>query len=315
MRNYEYIARTLEKINKDLGENVINFLEETDVVEIILNSDGQLWIERIKKGFELVGPFCPKQAHALINTLASYKNTVVNPQNPIIECVLPQDGSRFIGLVPPIVSSPSFCIRRKAIQVFAFESYVAQNIMTQLQAQKLRQAISQRRNILISGSTGSGKTTFANACIAFIAEYCSTDRLVVLEDTPEIQCRSENVETMCTTDHVDMLRLLKCTMRMRPDRIIVGEVRGGEALVLLKAWMTGHPGGIATIHADNAECALVRLESLISEAILTPQQSLIAQAVDVVVHIDRTPQGRAVTEMIAVKAFKNGTYITESLLV
>jgi type IV secretion system protein VirB11 len=175
--------------------------------------------------------------------------------------------------------------------------------MDKHQKEQLEIAIRDRKNILVAGGTGSGKTTLANALIAEIVQAHPEHRLVIIEDTAEIQCSAENAVLLHATDNVDMLRLLKATMRLRPDRILVGEVRGPEALALLKAWNTGHPGGVATVHANSAAAGLIRMEQLIAEATPTPIPVLIGEAVDLVVSIVKTPIGRKVHEILQVLGY------------
>jgi len=184
--------------------------------------------------------------------------------------------------------------------------------MTERQAGVIRSAISSRLNIVISGGTGSGKTTLANAVIAEIVENAPDDRLVILEDTAEIQCAASNAVSLHTSDTIDMARLLKSTMRLRPDRIIVGEVRDGAALTLLKAWNTGHPGGVSTIHSNSAMSALRRLEQLTAEVSQQPMREVIGEAVDLVVSIERTPKGRRVRDVVHVDRFNGTQYETET---
>jgi type IV secretion system protein VirB11 len=184
--------------------------------------------------------------------------------------------------------------------------------MTEYQAATIRSAISARLNIVVSGGTGSGKTTLANAVINEIVSFTPEDRLVILEDTAEIQCAAENAVLLHTSDTIDMARLLKSTMRLRPDRIVVGEVRDGAALTLLKAWNTGHPGGVATIHSNTAMSALRRLEQLTAEASQQPMHEVIGEAVDLIISIERTPRGRIVRDVIQVVRFANGQYEIES---
>ncbi|MDQ0562994.1 P-type conjugative transfer ATPase TrbB [Rhizobium mesoamericanum] len=184
-------------------------------------------------------------------------------------------------------------------------------VMTEAQASVLRSAIASRMNIVISGGTGSGKTTLANAVIAEIVATAPEDRMVILEDTAEIQCAAENAVALHTSDSVDVARLLKSTMRLRPDRIIVGEVRDGAALTLLKAWNTGHPGGVTTVHSNTAMSALRRLEQLTAEASQQPMREVIGEAVDLVVSIERTGRGRRVRDVINVEGLKGATYQTE----
>jgi type IV secretion system protein VirB11 len=161
---------------------------------------------------------------------------------------------------------------------------------------------------LVAGGTGTGKTTLTNAILDYLAQSWPHERPIVIEDTAEIQCKAENVVILRAVDGVDMLRLLKASMRLRPTRIIVGEVRGPEALALIKAWNTGHPGGVATVHANDARAALVRLESLIAEATFAPMQKVIAEAVNVIVSIAKTSAGRRVQEVLRVEGFDASGY-------
>ena len=302
-----------EKIRRELGPAVCEALQQSDVVEILLNADGRLWVERLGQPMTPIGRMNPSQAESLMATVAATLHTTITRENPILECELPLDGSRFEALIPPVVAAPVFTIRRRASQVFRLSDYVAAGIMTQEHHQALSQAVNSRQNILVVGGTGSGKTTLANALIAEIVDLAPTDRLAIIEDTAEIQCAAENAVLLRATDTVDMLRLLKATMRLRPDRILVGEVRGPEALSLLKAWNTGHPGGVATIHANSARAGLTRLEQLIAEATQAPMQTLIAEAVNLVVYMARTPTGRRVEQILSVEAFEGPEYRTRTL--
>jgi type IV secretion system protein VirB11 len=248
----------------------------------------------------------------VIATVAAYADTVVTRQSPIVSAVLPTDGSRFEGLLPPIVAGPTFTIRRKASKVFGLEDYASNSIMTSSDIMVLRTAVVERRNIMIAGGTGSGKTTLANALIQEISLIHPEHRIVIIEDTAEIQCSAHNKVQMLTSDEVGMDRLLRSTMRLRPDRIIVGEVRGGEALTLLKAWNTGHPGGIGTIHANSARAALDRLESLIDESTASPMRRLIGEALDMVLFITNENGKRRISEILEVTNSDGDTYRTKS---
>jgi len=309
----EQHRRIKEKLERELGPDIVRLLSEPDVTEIMLNPDGRVWIDRISLGMEQVGTMKAHQALSLIGTVASTLNSAVTRESPTLECELPLDGSRFAALVPPVVSAPVFTIRRKAVKIFTLGDYVAAKIMTERQCEAICDAVRNYQNILVVGGTGSGKTTLTNAIIDYTAKICPDDRIVIIEDTAEIQCSSPNNVILRATDTVDMLRLLKATMRLFPKRITVGEVRGGEALALLKAWNTGHPGGVATAHANGAYAGLVRLESLVGEATAKPMQSLIAEAVNYVVAISKTPAGRRVQSVLKVTGFQDGVYQTINL--
>ncbi|OIQ71540.1 type IV secretion system protein VirB11 [mine drainage metagenome] len=208
----------------------------------------------------------PVRALTIVNTVAAMLDTVVTPDRPILECELPLDGSRFEALIPPLVERASFALRKKAALVFTLDDYVAKGIMTLGQCQAVEEAVADRRNILVSGGTGTGKTTLANAILDAVARVSRDHRIVVIEDTRELQVNAENVVFLRTSDNTDMTRLLRATMCLRPDRIVVGEVRDGSALALLKAWNTGHPSGVGTVHANDASAALIQVGRLIQEA-------------------------------------------------
>jgi len=302
------------KIKSELGREIVSALEDDSVIEIMLNGDNSLWIERLGEGMQHIAKHsCAAQS--VIHTVASYLGTNVTISNPILECELPLCGSRFEALVPPVVQHPSFTIRKKAKLIFTLDDYVANQIITPLQKEFMEETIRKRKNILIAGGTGSGKTTLTNAIIDGIVRLTPDDRVIIIEDTAEIQCAAKNNTIMRATEHAEMIRLLKATMRYRPDRILVGEVRGGEALMLLKSWNTGHPGGVATVHANSALAALTRIEQLVAEATTASSHVIVAEAINTVVFIAKTKEGRRVKEVIEVDGydFNEKKYITRSL--
>ena len=304
--------RLVRKLQEALGDQLCVALDDANVVEIMLNPDGKLFIERLGHGVTPAGQMSSAAAEMVIGTVAHALQSEVDTEQPIISGELPIGGHRFEGLLPPVVAKPAFTIRRRASRLIPLEDYVRTGVMTEYQAATIRSAISAKLNIIISGGTGSGKTTLANAVIYEIVNSAPEDRIVILEDTAEIQCAAENAVLLHTSDTIDMARLLKSTMRLRPDRIVVGEVRDGAALTLLKAWNTGHPGGVATIHSNTAMSALRRLEQLTAEASQQPMHEVIGEAVDLVISIERTPRGRLVRDIIQVERFINGQYEIES---
>ncbi len=295
--------RLQASLTHNLGPTIMAALHDPDVIEIMVNPDQTLWIEKLGQDMALCGTLPPAQSRLIISLVASALETTVTVDRPIVEGELPLDGSRFEGLMPPIVSGPSFTIRKRASRVFTLSDYVDSGILLPAASDLLSQAIETRRNILVVGGTGSGKTTFVNAIIDGISRYCPTDRLIIIEDTAELQSASENTVFMRSSDGVPIQRLVKVSMRYRPTRILVGEVRDGSALDLLKAWNTGHPGGVATVHAGSAAAGLLRLEQLIAEATPVPMPALIAEAVDMICFIERAPGGRRVSDIVTVKGF------------
>ncbi|WP_254066664.1 P-type conjugative transfer ATPase TrbB [Acidisoma sp. S159] len=302
----------IEKLRRELGTLICGLLEDRDVIEIMLNPDGTLWVDRLGGDMAPVGFMSAMRAESLMGTVAAVFRTTITRERPFLECELPLDGSRFEALIPPIVAAPTFTIRRRAVKVYSLSDYVSSGVMTAPQCVAIEGAIRDRRNILVVGGTTTGKTTLTNALLRSIAEAAPDQRLVIIEDTPELQCEIENHVMLRTSPHVDQLMCLKLTMRLRPDRICLGEVRGPEALALLKAWNTGHPGGICTVHANSARAGLIRIEQLIAEATQAPMQALISEAVDVIVSIAKTAEGRRIQEVVNVHGYVGGRYVFEN---
>ena len=312
LETMEQQERLYGKLRRELGGDVMDALEDERTLEICVNADGRIWVERKGERLRDVGrTLSSAKRLAALGTIAAMLGTEVNEAAPILEGRLPLDGSRVEGAVPPVSpDGPSMSIRKHASAIFSLSRYIEEGRIPERCADYLRDRMRTNRNILVAGGTSSGKTTFANALIRELLEIAPEDRLVVMEDTVELQCATTNKQRFVTSENVSMQKLLKTAMRYRPDRIIVGEVRGKEALDLLKSWNTGHPGGLATVHANSAPSALIRLEQLILETSQNPMSTLIAEAVDVVVFMDkRGKAGRQVTEIIEVTGFRDGRYV------
>jgi type IV secretion system protein TrbB len=308
--------RARRMIERDMGIRLLETLNDPRTVEVMLNADGRLWCERLGQGMECIGTVQPARAEAIIKTVAGFHRKEITRQFPYLDGEFPLDGSRFAAQIPPIVAAPTFAIRKRALAVYRLDQYVEQGIMTARQRDVLLTAISDRRNILVVGGTGSGKTTLVNALIDSMMGLFPHLRMFIFEDTAEIQCRAENCVQYHTTVDVTMAKLLKISMRMRPDTILVGEVRGPEALDLLMAWNSGHEGGIATLHANHARAGLSKLALYISMNQDSPKpiEPLIAEAVQVVVHITRCAEGRRVDDILEVQGYEQGQYLTRSLI-
>lgn len=274
-------------------------LEDETVIEIMVNPDGALWVERHQTGrVREETSFRAADVERIIRLVASHVGFDCDKAHPIVSAELPGSGERFEGVMPPVAVAPAFAIRKAAGRVIALDDYVEAGVMTCADALTLKSACQKRQNIVIAGGASSGKTTLANALLAEIAS--TDDRIVILEDTRELRCDVSDLVALRTSTNVILETLVRSTMRLRPDRIIVGEVRGGEALDLLKAWNTGHPGGIATVHANSAASALTRLEQLIGERTNQVPHQLIADAIDLVAFIRRNAHGRRVEEILRV---------------
>ena len=293
-----------------MGAELCGAMADPSVVEVMLNPDGTVWTDRLGKGMQYLCDMSDVQALQMLGTVAHMLGTVINADNPKVEGELPGDGSRVEGVIPPVVPRPSFNLRKKASAVFSLEEYVKSGRALAEDIEILREAVRKRKNILVVGGTGTGKTTFVNAIINEIRLLTPQHRLLILEDTQELQCAAENFVAMRTNDNISMQDLLKITMRQRPDRIIIGEVRGKEALDMIKAWNTGHPGGVCTVHANDARAGLLRIEQLISEVSQASMRDLVAEAIDIVVFLVRDPKiGPKLSELISVEGVKDGDYV------
>jgi type IV secretion system protein TrbB len=345
-RNYTQFAseqhqRLDVKLRRELGEPVLALLGDERTEDVVLNPDSSLWAKRMGEGFVRFGNMAPERAGSALGTIAAWRGTVLNHEHPILETELPIDGSRFEGITAPVVRQPVFAIRLRPRQIFSLDEYEVGGIVTRKDdplnkhhcgqdfaasvrglrhAEIIRAAVGERKNILIAGSAGSGKTTLTNGVLRELAQLTPHDRLLVIEDTTELQCSVANYVDLHTAGEVTMIDCLRACMRLQPTRIVVGEVRGAEAHAVLKAWNTGHPGGVATIHANDALSALTRLESLLTqsdEGQSMPHEfrcALIAEAIDLVVFIDEEPAiatGRKVREVLLVSGYSNGKYTVE----
>jgi type IV secretion system protein TrbB len=300
--NTEGLARSARMLRTALGPAIARFLEDASVVEVMLNPDGRIWIDRLSEGLSDTGErLSPAAGERIVRLVAHHVGAEVHAGRPRVSAELPETGERFEGLLPPVVAAPAFAIRKPAVAVFTLDDYVRAGMMTVVQARALRDGVASRANILVAGGTSTGKTTLTNALLAEVAK--TSDRVVIIEDTRELQCAAPNLVAMRTKDGVASLSdLVRSSLRLRPDRIPIGEVRGAEALDLLKAWGTGHPGGIGTIHAGSAIGALRRMEQLIQEAVVTVPRALIAETIDLVAVLS----GRGAARQLAELARVNG---------
>jgi type IV secretion system protein TrbB len=325
--------RLSEKLRDELGPLIAGLLDHsTGLEDIVVNEDSRIWVKRTGSSFEQVGELSSRGARGAMMTIASMQKTTVTELRPVLETQLPIWKFRFAGLIEPVVPSPAFAIRVKPDRKRSLRDLQMQGILTRkddprnrraeqeefiarLQGldhiEVIQEAIRSRKNILIVGGAGAGKTTIANAVLEEIGILTPGDRVLVIEDTQELLLDSANSLSMLATTDFDQLKCLKIALRLKPDRIIVGEVRdGAAALPLLKAWNTGHPGGVSTIHANSAAEALVRLEDLVREATEAPQQRTIAAAVDVVISVVNDPvEGRKVQEVAIVTGYQDGRYL------
>lgn len=303
--------RKLEALRHALGDTILAALVEPAVVEILVNPDGRLILDRSGEGRRDTGATLSAESRErVIRLIADHVGETVTRDDPRLAGVLPGTGERFQGMLPPVTSAPAFSIRKRSSVIWSLEDYVRDGAMTHQQAAVLRGAAEQRLNILISGGTGSGKTTLANAVLAEPA--FAQDRVFLVEDTPELQCSAWDTVSVLTRRQpipIGVVDLVRDALRMRPDRIVVGEMRdGAAALETLKSWNTGHPGGLSTLHANSADDVLRRVEDLIAEVSSRTRRRAIAQAVDRIVHIRRTASGRQVQAVLGVEPLGDDGY-------
>jgi len=302
-----------------MGPAIAAALADPAVVEVMVNPDGVLRLDRLGAGrIDTGARLAPAEVERIIRLVASHVRAEAHAGNPVVSAELPPrddgiSGERFEGLLPPVATAPCFAIRKPAAKIYTLDDYVADRIVMPVQADALRKAVRDRRNMLIAGGTSSGKTTLANALLAEIAGL--DERVILIEDTRELQCAAPDCVALRTRPGVvSMADLVRSTLRLRPDRIIVGEVRGAEALDMLKAWNTGHPGGIATVHANSARSALYRLEQLVQESVVTVPRRLIAEAIDLVVFIQGRGTGRRIETIAEVTGLDaDGDYAVTDL--
>ncbi|MCY1169231.1 P-type conjugative transfer ATPase TrbB [Sphingomonas echinoides] len=301
-------ARGTAMLRSALGPAIGAWLDDPQIAEVMLNADGRLWVDRLSTGMaETPDRLSAPQAERIIRLVAHHVGAEVHAASPRVSAELPESGERFEGLLPPVVTAPVFSIRRPASLPLGLADYVAAGTMTATQATYLAGAVRNHDNILVAGGTSTGKTTLTNALLAVAAT--TNDRIVLIEDTRELRCDAANVLYLRTAPGITMGDLVRSSLRLRPDRIPVGEVRGAEALDLLKAWGTGHPGGIGTIHAGSAIGALHRLEQLILEAVPSVPRPLIAETIDVIAVLSGRGAQRRLSELARVQGLRpDGTY-------
>jgi type IV secretion system protein VirB11 len=317
--NLQAQERRRAMLRTAMGPAIAAALADPAVIEVMVNPDGVLRLDRLGEGrIDTGARLAPAEVERIIRLVASHVRAEAHAGNPVVSAELPPRddglaGERFEGLLPPVATAPCFAIRKPAAKIYTLDDYVADRIVMPVQADALRKAVRDRRNLLIAGGTSSGKTTLANALLAEIAGL--DERVILIEDTRELQCAAPDCVALRTRPGVvSMADLVRSTLRLRPDRIIVGEVRGAEALDMLKAWNTGHPGGIATVHANSARSALYRLEQLVQESVVTVPRRLIAEAIDLVVFIQGRGTGRRIETIAAVAGLDaDGDYAVTDL--
>lgn len=281
-----------------LFKDIKPYLDDDDVCEVMVNADSKIWIDTFSHGLIDTGKTLTDEiTSSIIIQIANHSHKTCDKDNPLLEAEILN--MRFQGfLSPDIVENSAFCLRKHAKVVFTLEDYVNNKTMTKRQQEVILKAIKEKKNIIVAGGTGSGKTTLVNALLAEVAKL--NDRVVLIEDTKELKCDAKNKLSLLSTKKVSMEELLRATLRARPDRIIVGEVRGAEAFTLINAWSTGHKGGISTVHSNSASRTMSRIETLVGFGTDKVQGTLIADAIDLIIYIKKTANRRTIEEIVEV---------------
>jgi type IV secretion system protein TrbB len=288
-----------------LGNAIMKAFDDDDVTEVYRNSHPDVvWYDtrsrgRIDSGERLDANRC----EMFLNAAAASQNATLSLDTPRVQAELPMAmfrRSRLQGFVPPASSGPAFNIRKPPTVIYSLDDYVSAGSLSRAQRAALREAVIMRWSVLVAGGTNTGKTTLCNALLREVTDCFPQDRVVILEDTVELQCCARDYLALRTGDGLNLSALVRSSLRTSPNRIVVGEVRGAEALDLLDAWATGHPGGCGTVHASSAEGALNRLDRLAQRSGVPPQRSLVAEAVDLVVVTEGGNSGRRVADLARV---------------
>ncbi len=302
-----------DSLTRALGPEILSALADPDVTEIYVNPGGRVHLDTRSRGRLVTSTtLAAEKVTRFLNHVASKVPSVLNAAHALLQAELPGGdpfrGARLQGIVAPNAAAPAFNIRKPPSVIYTLDEYVASGVLGAAQRRALAAAVAERRNILVAGGTASGKTTLVNAVLHEITTACPRDRIVILEDTVELQCAAADCLALRTSDSVGLRQLVKVALRTSPDRIVVGEVRDEAALDLLDAWQTGHPGGVATLHANDPLSALHRLDRLAQRAGAGTQADLVADAIHLVVMIAGGSSGRRVTRVVEVAGRSAGRY-------
>ena len=302
-----------------MATEILALLHDPDIREIVVNNDTEVWVERTS-GLSRLDDIGAGEAAALVERLLAPLGRRVDLSSPVVDARL-RDGSRLCAAIPPV--SPHGL--NLAIRRFAHGAHTLASFTDARTADLVESALHRRLNIVVAGGTSTGKTTLLGAMAELLP---SSERIIVLEDTNELRIRHPHTVYLETRPAsvegvaaIELCDLVRHALRLRPDRLVVGEVRGGEAFDMLQAMNTGHSGSLATCHANSAVDTLHRIESMVLRAIanwpLTAVRSYVASAIDIVVYVERTPEGtRRIADIVRVDETlgSDGGYITSPLL-
>ena len=291
--------RMIDNLLNDDMKDFLPYLEDDSVTDIAVVDSGEIIITQFGKGRTFTGIYVPEFiTERIIKAASSLLGRPLNSYTgfPILEGRIPKYNARITGLMQPNCIRPELQIRKPPKEIFSLENYVQTGRMTEAQYEKIVESIRERKNIVVSGSTGSGKTTCTNAIIKKMVEFTPDDNFYIVEDTPELQCEAR-MKTMLQIDVADAEKAVKESLRFSPDRIIFGEVRTGNVMrELLDAWKTGHSGNVTTLHANDGETTLLRIKGMVNKYDREMAEHL-SEVIQLVVHLKKTPEGIRVDEL------------------
>lgn len=314
-----------QKMRAELEDWLITHIEDDSALEVMCNEDGSIFKET-GEGIIKVGCLKKSQVMSFLYTVAEGLEKRIYEKEPLLGGVFRWDKKgepmwlRIQAAIHPIVTGPVFSIRKPLKGHIDLEMMYQSKTMSKKAQNILKRSIKERKNILVVGATGSGKTTFVRALLNEVATLCPQERVVIIEDTSEIVCQIENKVCLQTSTELSMDDLLKASLRMRPDRICIGEVRGKEAYSMVKSWNTGHPGGICSIHASSAQLAMNRLSQLILEAGVRIEKEFLSSLIHRIIFLEsERKNGKKrwkLKQILQVNGFngQNESYQFESLL-
>jgi type IV secretion system protein VirB11 len=289
-----------------LGPAVEEALADPAVTEVYtVEGDPRIWLDRRDRGRHPTEiRLHPSRVEMFLNAVATASGVDFGPGQPLLSAELPDQLGRLQGFLPPVSTQPLLVLRKPAPEVLPLSDLEQAGFVPSAVARSLRLGLVEHQTVLVVGGTGTGKTTFLNSLLAELATLCPDERVAVLEDTPELACAAPDRIFLRTGPGIDLYRLLDVVLRASPHRIVVGEVRDRSALAMLDAWNTGHPGGLATLHANTCQDALLRLATLVQRANVPPQNELIAATVGLVVRLAGTgSRTRRVVELARLRGY------------
>jgi type IV secretion system protein VirB11 len=298
--------RHMTNLLSDL-EKLIPFFETKTITDVYVYGYGNVYINDFEKGSCDTGVVLSSSERLrIIYSLSSVVDSPIDKWlRPTLESIIPKYNIRTTAIIDPWLASPEITFRRPADKIFTLEDYLQQERISQKLYDKIISHIEKRSNIVISGATGSGKTTFTNACIDKMCEFTPDERIYIVEDTPELQCSSP-FKTQLYIRKEQAVTAIQTALRWTPKRIIFGELRSGEVAVeLLEAWNTGHPGNVTTIHADNAASTIPRIEGLLRQ-IIKGQLPDLAESIHLIVHL----KNKNVVEALTIREIREDKNMT-----